>query len=201
MSHSPTPDKDPDQIQNADSDKQQNMNSQVHSTLLALTDLIEQFSKLIGILKNNPILINIIVALGTGSISWAFYSSDFQNQTYQEKKINLGDVCIHETTKEAFRKEYERKVVKGETINVKDYHLATPSHKLSTNKPLVYPVFRWVCEFRKEGNPHVTNQQEPLPVGLNLDEYCQQKYKAESFKKATHRNYKDPNSLYCVNPD
>ena len=38
-------------------------------------------------------------------------------------------------------------------------------------------------------------------VGLNLDEYCQQKHKAESLKKATHRNYKDPNSLYCVNPN
>jgi hypothetical protein len=193
MSHSPTPDKDPDQIQNADSDKQQNMNSQVHSTLLALTDLIEQFSKLIGILKNNPILINIIVALGTGSISWAFYSSDFQNQTYQEKKINLGDVCKHETTKEEFRKEYPKE-------NLEDYHVPISSHELSTKKPKVYPVFRWVCQFKKTGTNR-SPSDDIRSVGLNLDEYCRQEYKAESLYKATHRNYKDPNSLYCVNPN
>lgn len=195
MSHSPTPDKDPDQIQNADSDKKQNMNSQVHSILLALTDLIEQLSKLIGILKNNPILINIIVALGTGSISWTFYSSDFQNQTYQEAKINFGDVCKHETTKEAFRKKYPDK-------NLEDYHLAIPSHKLRTDNPLVYPVFRWVCQFKKRGMTHGTNDSQDIsPVGLNLDEYCRQEYEAQSLYKATHRNYKDPNSLYCVNPN
>ncbi|MDB9454566.1 hypothetical protein [Dolichospermum circinale] len=166
MSHSPTPDK----------------------------DLTQQFSKLIGILKNNPILINIIVALGTGSISWAFYSSDFQNQTYQEAKINLEEVCIHETTKEAFRKRYPNK-------NLEDYDLATPSHKLITDKPLVYPVFRWVCEFKTKGSIHGIDQQERLPVGLDLDKYCLQTYKDQSLKKATHRNYKDPNSLYCVNPN
>ena len=191
MSHSPTPDKDPDQIQNADSDKKQNMNSQVHSTLLALSDLIQQFSKLIGILKNNPILINIIVALGTGSISWTFYSGDFQNQTYQEAKINLHDVCKHETTKEAFRERYPKE-------NVENYYVAIPSHKLVENKR-VYPVFRWVCEFEPKGETEL--KPEPLKIGLDLDEYCQQKYKAESLKKATHRNYKDPNSLYCVNPN
>jgi hypothetical protein len=197
MSHSPTPDKDPDQIQNADnadSDKKQNMNSQVHSTLLALSDLIQQFSKLIGILKNNPILINIIVALGTGSISWAFYSSDFQNQTYQEEKINLEEVCESQTIKEAFRKEYPKE-------NVEYYHVATPSHRLRTDKPRVYPVFRWVCEFRTKGGPSDIKPPTFRSVGLDLDEYCRQKYKAKSLKKATHRNYKDPNSLYCVNPD
>ena len=193
MSHSPTPDKDPDQIQNADSDKKQNMNSQVHSTLLALTDLIEQLSKLIEILKNNPILINIIVALGTGSISWTFYSGDFQNQTYQEAKINLHDVCKHETTKEAFRERYPKE-------NVENYYVAIPSHKLSTDKPLVYPVFRWVCQFKKAGTISVPSQ-DILETGLDLDKYCRQRYRAESLYKATHRNYKDPNSLYCVNPN
>jgi hypothetical protein len=138
MSHSPTPDKDPDQIQNADnadSDKKQNMNSQVHSTLLALTDLIQQFSKLIGILKNNPILINIIVALGTGSISWAFYSSDFQNQAYQEEKINLEEVCQSETIKKRMREIDEIKP------NLDKYNLSSGSPKLVENKR-VYPVFR-----------------------------------------------------------
>lgn len=166
MSHSPTPDK----------------------------DLTQQFSKLIGILKNNPILINIIVALGTGSISWAFYSSDFQNQTYQEAKINLEEVCKHETTKEQFRKEYPGK-------NLKDYHVPISSHELRTDKPQVYPVFRWVCQFKKTGTDRSPSQESPLPVGLNLDEYCLQTYKDQSLKKATHRNYKDPNSLYCVNPN
>jgi len=195
MSHSPTPDKDPDQIQNADnadSDKKQNMNSQVHSTLLALTDLIQQFSKLIGILKNNPILINIIVALGTGSISWAFYSSDFQNQAYQEEKINFEEVCQSETIKKRMREIDEIKP------NLDKYNLSSGSPKLVENKR-VYPVFRWVCEFEAKGETEL--KPEPLKIGLDLDEYCRQKYKAESLKKATHRNYKDPNSLYCVNPN
>lgn len=162
MSHSPTPDK----------------------------DLTQQFSKLIGILKNNPILINIIVALGTGSISWAFYSSDFQNQTYQEAKINLEEVCQSETIKKRMRE--------MEIDNLDKYNLSSGSPKLVENKR-VYPVFRWVCEFEPKGETEL--KPDPLKVGLNLDEYCLQTYKDQSLKKATHRNYKDPNSLYCVNPN
>ncbi|OUL35082.1 hypothetical protein BV372_12040 [Nostoc sp. T09] len=109
-------------------------------------------------------------------------------QSY-EAKIDLNDVC----TKDFI---YE------ETDEVKNN---IPIQKLGIDYKNqyknVWPIFRWVCLYKpiKKGKNNSFVIGEPIPIGINLDKYCEIKYPDDK-TKASHHDYNDPNSLYCTRP-
>lgn len=117
-----------------------------------------------------------------------------------ETRIYWGDVCTHTTIikqieAEAKSKGYDKS--RGDKI-------VPMGPKLDQDKKGIYPVFRWVCKYKIQNpteNPGFA-PRDNLSIDIKLEDYCEEKAKQENNGniKPTHRDYKDPYSLYCVNP-
>ena len=120
-----------------------------------------------------------------------------------EKKIKMENLCEDETIKKQMedmsKKTEDYKKEKGDKI-------VPEKPELLKSKKGVYPVFRWVCNYKiitKETQKNNFQTRSEEKIDLNLEEYCIQKAKDEGDTgrvKPTHHNYRDPYSLYCVNP-
>ena len=123
-------------------------------------------------------------------------------ESYDEEKINMKRVCKDETIVSQMKKEAIGQKLFDEAA--KDSII--PGKPILLDKKDVYPVFRWVCSYSikrvKENNSKYGGLREEYQIGLNLDEYCENKAQKEQTKriKPTHQNYNDPYSLYCTNP-
>ena len=77
----------------------------------------------------------------------------------------------------------------------------------STSFNTVYPVYRWRCLYHRnsESIPPLSNAGQtvdlpPVGIGINLDQYCQDKYGEDSWIGAFH-HYDDPRSWHCTDPN
>ncbi|GAB1543694.1 hypothetical protein NUACC21_63700 [Scytonema sp. NUACC21] len=118
-----------------------------------------------------------------------------------EEEIDLQQVCQHEeiiqqmekdaTEQGFYKKDNGDRILPGQPV-------------LLETKKDVYPVFRWVCsyEIAKQGEKYGFQGRNTYNIDIDLEPYCKSisKNKAIKLEKPTHHNYKDPYSLYCVNP-
>ncbi|MFK0732400.1 MAG: hypothetical protein ACFKPT_00180 [Gloeotrichia echinulata GP01] len=119
-----------------------------------------------------------------------------------EEKIDFEQVCKHPTIK----KQMETAATKERYYdpNRKDEILPGYPELLFEDKKQVYPVFRWRCTYdiKKQGENSPFKLITKHKIDIRLEDYCEDKSKNKSIKrlKPTHHHYKDPYSLYCVNP-
>ncbi|BAZ23213.1 hypothetical protein NIES4073_41010 [Kalymmatonema gypsitolerans NIES-4073] len=120
-----------------------------------------------------------------------------------EKEIKMENVCDHETIKKQME---ELSTDKGDYKKENGDRIVPGKPEFLTSKKEVYPVFRWVCNYKiikkqTRQKPILTRSEDK--IDLRLEDYCIQKAKDEGNTgrvKPTHHNYRDPYSLYCVNP-
>ncbi|KYC42458.1 hypothetical protein WA1_21070 [Scytonema hofmannii PCC 7110] len=118
-----------------------------------------------------------------------------------EEKVDWQQVCKHETV----IKQMEENAIKVGIYNKGKGDKILPGRpELLSTKKDVYPVFRWVCSYEidKQGEDEGFQGRNTYKIDIKLESYCESKAKNEEIKriKPTHHNYKDPYSLYCVNP-
>lgn len=131
------------------------------------------------------------------------FTESSNNTNFNEEKIDLTKVCKHRTIKEQMKK------IAIETNQFNDGDEIIPGEiSYKDNLKDVYPAFRWLCSYsiKKPNTSGQTSDYIIIPgrvkIGLDLDIYCKERAKSRETRreKPTHKNYKDPYSLYCVNP-
>jgi len=113
---------------------------------------------------------------------------DWRGNSKNEKKIDLNSICGTAAIKEQMQNDAgDRKITAG-TIQ-----LRSPDER--------YPVFRWICKYTIDEETTEQGINEGS-IGLELDKYCERQAKEEgtNLTKLAYHYYKDPYSLYCVNP-
>ncbi|NEQ62450.1 MAG: hypothetical protein F6K53_35695 [Moorea sp. SIO4A1] len=122
------------------------------------------------------------------------------NKDYQEK-IDWKDVCSDPT----ITKQMKEQAKVNQWYKDGDDIIPKGAELLDEIKKDVYPVFRWVCSYEII-NQQVNNESYEIiseyKIDLNLEPYCESKAKQQKTNriKPTHHYYKDPYSLYCVDP-
>ena len=116
-------------------------------------------------------LIGVILGASFSAILSFIY---FPWEKYEETKIDMKEACIEEQKKRPQFQEYDVKAIHSDIFQERNWS-----------------VFHWKCRFRKGDDIE--------DVGLNLDDYCKNKYENSDYKyEAYFKNFRDPNSWYCT---
>lgn len=121
-------------------------------------------------------------------------------ENIEEEKITTGELESICRDKEVFEKQLALKYGNLLKWNIKELGLEL------IDEPAIYPVFRWKCSYRLTSSLNQKQQKEPGPsdvehIGLNLNDYCSEKYGDRGLTEAKYHDYRDPSSLYCVDPN
>ncbi|MEH2035032.1 hypothetical protein [Nostoc sp.] len=143
----------------------------------------------------NTVRYLILLFIGFSVIVAIFWKFSPLFTSYQETKIfqkDLNGIC----NSKAYIDKAKQEVSNLEKFNPEP----VIELKLKSNIPQIYEVFRWTCEYtfnaRKSGGARLN----PIEIGLELDEYCQNRPKP-MLTKSTYHHYNDEDSWYCVNPN
>lgn len=114
---------------------------------------------------------------------------DWRGNSKNEKKIDLNRICGTAAIKEQMQND-----AGGQKIKAGKIELRSPDER--------YPVFRWICHYTIDREEKTKQGINEGSIGLELDKYCERQAKEEgtNLTKFGYHYYKDPYSLYCVNP-
>ncbi len=154
---------------------------------------LKQNSKLTQIIK----LFFCLILVYFGMQSVKFIESVITSAKYNKSQaqINMNDVCQQDLV-------YKDALEVQNGISIDKIVKIGPEYKKELDD--VWPVFRWVCLYKvKEKNQsrfiRISPEKDVVKKGIDLDAYCNYKYPNDKIK-ASHHNYNDPNSLFCVRP-